>query len=143
MKVGQILSAKGRNVVTIVPSEALGTAVQTLARERIGALIVTGQDRSVAGILSERDVVRALAAGGPGVLTDPVSRYMTVKVVTCTETATVDDVMEMMTEGKFRHVPVVEGGRLSGVISIGDVVKNRLAEIEAEHQALRDYIATA
>ncbi len=143
MNIRHILAHKGRNVVTIGADETIGAAVTLLARERIGAVVVAGPDRKVKGIISERDIVRAVASGNVGVLEDPVSRYMTVRVVTCDEEASVNDVMQTMSDGKFRHVPVVEQGQLVGVISIGDVVKHRLAEIEAEHQALRHYIATA
>jgi CBS domain-containing protein len=97
----------------------------------------------VVGILSERDIVRAIAERGPSALSEPVSRVMTEKVVTCTGQSGIQEVMELMTDGKFRHVPVVEGGRLVGVVSIGDIVKHRLAEMEAESQAMREYIATA
>ena len=95
------------------------------------------------GILSERDIVRAVARGGAAALEHPVSQHMTGKVVTCTRQTTINELMDEMTQRKFRHMPVVENGRLCGIISIGDVVKHRVAEIEAEHQALREYIATA
>jgi CBS domain-containing protein len=103
---------------------------------------VDGQ-RPVSGIISERDIVRAVAAQGAKALDEPVSRFMTEKVVTCTGQTSINDVMELMTKQKFRHVPVVEGGRLAGIISIGDVVKLRLEEVEAEAQAIKEYIATA
>ena len=102
-------------------------------------MVVAGADGKVLGILSERDIVRALAKGA-GTLQDPVSRYMTPKVVTCTVDTLVVDAMEEMTNGRFRHLPVVEGGKLAGIISIGDVVKHRLAEIQHETEALREYI---
>ncbi len=143
MNVRNILSQKGREVVTIGPDQTLGEAARLLAERRIGAIVVAQPARSVKGILSERDIVRAVASGGVNVLTDPVSRYMTVKVVTCQENASINEVMQIMSDGKFRHLPVVEEAQLVGVVSIGDVVKWRLAEIEAEHQALKDYIATA
>jgi CBS domain-containing protein len=143
MTVKAILSRKGGDVVTIAPTATLNTAVQLLAERRIGAIVVTGPDNRVAGILSERDIVRTLAARGPAALDENVAAVMTRKVTTCTEADTVAVIMESMTEGKFRHLPVVEQGRLVGVISIGDVVKFRVEEIEGETNALREYIATA
>ena len=139
MTVDQILSTKGRTVVTIQPHRTLTDAVALLAEKRIGAVVVTGADGKVVGILSERDIVRALALG-QHVMGDPVSRYMTAKVVTCMRDMLVVDVMEEMTKGRFRHIPVVEEGRLIGLISIGDVVKHRLAEFQHEADALREYI---
>jgi CBS domain-containing protein len=100
-------------------------------------------DRPVTGIISERDIVRAVAMHGAKALDEPVSRFMTEKVVTCTGETSINDVMELMTQQKFRHIPVVESGRLSGIVSIGDVVKLRLEEVEAETQAIKEYIATA
>ena len=143
MTVKAILSRKGRDVVTIVPTANLSEAVKLLAERRIGAVVVTGAENHVAGILSERDIVRALGERGAAALGDNVAAVMTRKVTTCTETDTIAAIMERMTTGKFRHVPVVEQGRLSGVISIGDVVKFRVEEIERESDALREYIATA
>ena len=143
MTVKAILSRKGGDVVTIVPTANLAAAVQLLAERRIGAIIVTGPDNRVAGILSERDIVRTLSERGPAALDETVGTVMTRKVTTCTEADTVAAIMERMTEGKFRHVPVVEQGHLVGVISIGDVVKFRVEEIEGETNALREYIATA
>ncbi|HKS64058.1 MAG TPA: CBS domain-containing protein [Xanthobacteraceae bacterium] len=143
MTVKAILSRKGSDVVTIAPTANLSEAVKLLAERRIGAVIVTGADNRVAGILSERDIVRALGERGAGALGDNIAAVMTRKVTTCVEADTVADIMERMTTGKFRHVPVVEQGRLAGVISIGDVVKFRVEEIERESDALREYIATA
>ena len=117
--------------------------MKLLAERRIGALVVTGPDHRVAGILSERDIVRTLAARGTDALGDNVAAVMTRKVVTCNEADTIAVIMEWMTAGKFRHLPVVDQGRLVGVISIGDVVKTRVEEIERESEALREYIATA
>jgi CBS domain-containing protein len=138
-----IINAKGRSVITLSPQRTLREAVDLLAERRIGALVVTGVDGAVLGILSERDVVRVLASEGARVLDDKVSRIMTSRVKTCTPYDTVEDVMEMMTAGRFRHVPVMDGGKLAGIVSIGDVVKHRLADFENEHKALREYIATA
>jgi CBS domain-containing protein len=143
MTVKAILSRKGGDVVTIAPTANLSAAVKLLAERRIGALIVTGPDNRVAGILSERDIVRMLGERGPAALEDNVGAVMTRKVTTCTEADTISVIMERMTAGKFRHVPVVDQGRLAGVISIGDVVKYRLEEIGRESEALREYIATA
>jgi CBS domain-containing protein len=143
MLVKTILADKGVDVVTIEPTATLTEAVALLAQNRIGAVVVTGADRRVIGILSERDIVRTLAARGREALAEPVSDSMTRKVVTCAETETIVDIMERMTAGKFRHVPVLEQGRLIGIVSIGDVVKSRLEEMARESDALRDYIRTA
>jgi CBS domain-containing protein len=143
MNVKTILSLKGSHVTTIDPTETLEAAVAILAKHRIGALVVLGADQRVIGILSERDIVRALAELGAGALTTPLAQVMTRKVVTCGEAETVGAIMERMTTGKFRHVPVLEQDRLVGIVSIGDVVKHRLSEIEHESAALRDYIQTA
>ena len=143
MTVKTILSTKGGDVISIEPTASLETAVKTLAKHRIGALLVLGPDRRVVGILSERDIVRALAEHGAAVLTQPLSQVMTRKVVTCGETETVGTLMEQMTAGKFRHIPVVEQDQVVGIISIGDVVKHRLHEMGQESAALRDYIQTA
>jgi CBS domain-containing protein len=143
MIVKSILSAKGGDVISIEPTATLETAVRTLAEHRIGALLVLGTDRRVIGILSERDIVRVLAERGAAVLSQPLSQIMTRKVVTCTSSDTIGVIMERMTAGKFRHVPVVEQDQVIGIISIGDVVKYRLQEMEHEQAALRDYIQTA
>ena len=143
MNVEHILSEKGHEVLTIAPQTPLKEAARILSERRIGALVVSDSGSPVLGILSERDIVRALAAGGGAALDDPVSRYMTAKVVTCTRHSPINDLMETMTNGKFRHVPIVENGQLVGIVSIGDIVKFRVAEIEGESRALREYIATA
>jgi CBS domain-containing protein len=114
-----------------------------LANRRIGALLVLGADRRVIGILSERDIVRALAAQGAAALAQPLSQVMTRKVQSCTPLETVSIIMERMTAGKFRHIPVIEQDQLVGIVSIGDVVKYRLTQMERESEALRDYIQTA
>lgn len=143
MTVKAILSHKGPDVVTIEPSAKLADAIGILAEKRIGALLITGKTGEVAGILSERDIVLTLARAGAGGLDETVEKVMTRKVFTCSVSDTVSQIMEQMTAGKFRHVPVVEDGVLVGVVSIGDVVKYRLQEIEHESNALRDYILTA
>lgn len=143
MTVKTIISRKGSDVVTIDPNATLSDAVETLARHRIGAVVITGAEEQVVGILSERDIVRAVAERGAGALDEPVGQVMTRKVVTCSGSETIGHLMERMTAGKFRHLPVVEQGRLAGIISIGDVVKSRLEEVERESNALREYILTA
>ena len=143
MTVSVILAHKGRDVVTIDPAESLAQAIRLLTEKRIGAAIVLGADRRIAGIISERDIVRALAARGAAVLDEPISGTMTRKVVTCNENETVASIMERITAGKFRHVPVVDQGRLVGLVSIGDIVKHRVYEMERESVAMRDYIMTA
>ncbi len=143
MIVNQILSLKGREVVTIGPDCTVSEAARILSERRIGALLIRDGGQAVSGIVSERDIVRAVADRGAGALEEPVSRFMTAKVVTCTGETSINNLMELMTQQKFRHVPVVEGGSLVGIISIGDVVKVRVEEIEAEAQAIREYIATA
>ena len=143
MNVKHILSQKGSDVLTLEPNATLAEAMDILAKRRIGALVITGADRRIVGIISERDVVRALAEHGTGILQSPVSETMTRKVVTCGQNETIAEIMGRMTAGKFRHVPVVDQGRLAGIVSIGDVVKWRVHEMEDESAALRDYIRTA
>jgi CBS domain-containing protein len=143
MTVKAILSRKGNDVLTIEPTATLAAAIKLLADRRIGAVVITGADRQVIGILSERDIVRAFSAGGPAAFDEQVGQVMTRKVMTCDEAETISSLMERMTQGKFRHLPVVERGRLAGIISIGDVVKYRLEEMEKESSALREYILTA
>jgi CBS domain-containing protein len=143
MTVKAILENKGRDVVSIAPTATLEEAIEMLVRHKIGALVVLGPEQRLIGMLSERDIVRAFSEEGAAVLKKPLSQVMTRKVSTCTEADTVSVLMEQMTHGKFRHVPVVEQDRLVGIISIGDVVKDRLHEIEREAEALRDYIQTA
>jgi CBS domain-containing protein len=143
MTVKAILSRKGSAVVTIAPAASLAEAAKLLSTHRIGAVIVTDADARVIGVLSERDIVRALADRGAAALELRVEQAMTRRVVTAGEADTVGEIMERMTAGKFRHIPVVENDRLAGVVSIGDVVKYRLEEIERESNAMRDYILTA
>ncbi len=143
MIVNRILSIKGSNVVSIKPDRTLGEAAKLLSEKRIGALLVCDDQQPVSGIVSERDIVRAISADGALALSEPVSQFITEKVVSCTTKTQINDVMEIMTREKFRHVPVVENGSLVGIVSIGDVVKLRLEEIEAEAQAIKEYIATA
>jgi CBS domain-containing protein len=140
MTVRAILDGKGHDVLTIRPESSLREAVQMLAEHRIGAVVVTDGAGQVVGILSERDVVRVIGKDGPGRLDDPITTVMTAKVITANGTETVPEVMELMTGGRFRHIPVVDHGRLVGIISIGDVVKHRVAEMERESQTMREYI---
>jgi CBS domain-containing protein len=143
MSVAHILAAKGGEVVTTQPHRTLTEVIELLASRGIGAVVVADAARKVLGIISERDIVRAVAAGGAAALGEPASRHMTAKVFTVTESTPIDRVMETMTAGRFRHVPVLDDDKLIGLVSIGDVVKYRVNEIETEHRALRDYIATA
>jgi CBS domain-containing protein len=143
MTVSAILSVKGTDVTTAQPHRTLGEIARVLAEKRIGAVLITSADGGLKGILSERDVVRAIAERGAAALDDPASRYMTAKVVTCGRKDLIAEVMADMTDGRFRHMPVVEDGNLVGIISIGDVVKHRIAETMAESQSLKDYIQMA
>ena len=143
MTVKTILSTKGSEVITIAPNATLEEAIAVLNKHRIGAVVVLGAEQRVIGILSERDIVRALADRGAAAVKEPLAQTMTRVVVTCGEADTVSEIMERMTRGRFRHIPVVEQDRLIGIISIGDVVKQRLGEMERESEQLRDYIQTA
>ncbi|MEP1442866.1 MAG: CBS domain-containing protein [Hyphomicrobiales bacterium] len=140
MKLGELLNKKGRGTITVGPNDTLASVFATLAEKRIGALVVCDADDQVIGIISERDLVRSVAKDGERVLSWPVANVMTKEVITCSEDETVNDVMEKMTAGRFRHMPVVEEGKLSGVISIGDVVKHRIEEVEREAADIRAYI---
>ena len=143
MTVARILSEKGRDVFTTQPHRTLKEVIELLAAKGVGAVVVADASMKVLGILSERDVVRVIARHGSAALDVPVSQYMTPKVTTVTRDDTIDHVMQTMTEGRFRHLPVVEEGRLIGIVSIGDVVKRHVSAIDSERQALREYIATA
>jgi CBS domain-containing protein len=140
MTVSSILKNKGREVVSASPTDSVAQAISILGERRIGALIIQQASGALAGILSERDVVRAIARHGASALDHPIALHMTAKVETAREADLVPTIMERMTAGKFRHMPVVEGARVVGMVSIGDVVKHRLAEMEAETQAMREYI---
>lgn len=141
MQVRHILREKGREVVTIACDATISEAARLLARRRIGAVIVRDRDGSIAGILSERDIVRAVADDSIAALGQSISAHMTRRISTCCETDTVEELMEQMTRGRFRHIPVVEDDRLTGIVSIGDVVKSRIAETVREAETLREYIA--
>jgi CBS domain-containing protein len=143
MHVAQILRTKGKAVTTVAPELRIAEVVETMTRRRIGAVLVTSGENEVAGILSERDVIQGLANRGAHLLEMRVSEIMTKEVVTCTPDNTVEEIMRVMTNRRVRHIPVLEGGRLCGIISIGDVVKNRLEELSAESDMLRNYIAGA
>jgi CBS domain-containing protein len=143
MNVKSILDGKVVDVVTVAPAADIASAIALLAAHNIGALIVIDPNQQVAGIISERDIIRELAERGVETLQRAVGEVMTRKLVTCTRVDTISTVMELMTAGRFRHLPVVERGQLVGIISIGDVVKHRLHEIETESATLRDYIRNA
>jgi CBS domain-containing protein len=142
MTVRAILDSKGHHIQSVEPEVKLSAAIKMLGERKIGAVLVMNQGR-VEGILSERDIVRVLGERGARVLDEPVSVVMTRKVVSCRQSDTVASIMEMMTIGKFRHLPVVDEGMVVGLISIGDIVKWRVREFESEQEALRDYIKTA
>lgn len=141
MNVAKILETKGASVVTVSAKAQVSDAIDLLNRHNIGALVALDDDGNVAGILSERDIVRRLRSQADKLLSQPVSAIMTPKPVTCTREDSVDDVMQMMTGRHFRHMPVVEHNTLIGVISIGDVVKTKIEVTEGEAAALREYIA--
>ena len=143
MTVRDILNEKGHEVITLTPDVFVGEAVAVLAKHRIGAIIVTNGAGVIKGIISERDIVRRLAEDGPESLKQKVSEVMTANVKVCAENHSNHDVMEIMTNGRFRHLPVERDGKLIGVISIGDVVKRRIAEVQREAEEIRSYIATA
>ena len=142
MHISQLLRRKGADVATVDATASVRTALALLAEHEVGALVVSADGRSVDGIVSERDVVRALHERGAGLLTDPVSSVMTAQVHTCVPTAGVEELARTMTEHRVRHVPVVEHGALLGIVSIGDVVKARLDQLEEERAQLVDYIQT-
>jgi CBS domain-containing protein len=143
MIVAMILDQKGRDVVKTGANAKIADVVAVLAEKKIGAIVVVeGTDRIV-GIVSERDIVRAVAGHGAEVLSETVETIMTREVVSCGDRETINEVMGRMTRGRFRHLPVARNGRLAGIISIGDVVKARIEEVEREAEEMRAYIATA
>lgn len=143
MTVAAILARKGRNVLTVPVETTINEVIRILAERRIGAVVVADSFSRILGIVSERDVVRALASTGPDGLGRTVAAIMTTKVTTCADHDTINEVMQRMTEGRFRHLPVVEDGRIAGIISIGDVVKARIEQVEREADEMRTYIAMA
>lgn len=142
MNVAGMLSVKGSDIITARPDQTLRATAAILARHKIGAIVVTDDQDTVCGIFSERDLVRAIAEDGDRAMEEPLEAYMTRNVITCAKDDTVADLMNRMTEGRFRHLPVVENEKLIGIISIGDVVKQRIAETELEVEAMRGYIAS-
>ena len=141
MSVRQILEEKGRDVATLGPDSSLRQAAELLAEKRIGALVSMSGEQ-IAGILSERDVVRAIAKDNTSSLDRPVSAFMTQDVKTCSADSSIEEVMDQMTDGRFRHLPVVESDRMIGIISIGDVVKRRIRQAQQEADSLKQYIAS-
>jgi CBS domain-containing protein len=140
MRISDLLRVKGAQVVTVTPDTRVRRLLAVLAEHRIGAVVVSADGTSVDGIASERDIVRALAGRGAAVMSEPVTAIYTAEVYTVTPQTTLEDVMRMMTEHRVRHAPVVVDGRLRGIVSIGDVVKNRIDELETERAHLTDYI---
>jgi CBS domain-containing protein len=141
MNVAGILKAKGNAVYTIEAGSMLADTAKVLSERRIGAVVVIDPKGKIRGILSEREIVSAIAANGPGALMRPVADFMATNIFTCTAADTVEHLMELMTHQRIRHVPVVEQGRLAGIVSIGDVVKRRIAQTVFEAESMRAYIA--
>lgn len=135
-----ILQRKGADVVTVASDVSIADAAEVLKEHNIGALVVSDDGESVAGIISERDIVRQLVEDGPGTLGLPVAEVMTAEVSTCGPDDQVDDLMGTMTTSRIRHLPVMEDGRLSGIVSIGDVVKSRIDDLEIQAQSLKEYV---
>jgi CBS domain-containing protein len=143
MRISDVLRAKGTQVVTITPDTRVRSLLAVLAEHRIGAVVVSADGTSVDGIVSERDIVRALATRGAAVMSEAVTAIYTAEVHTVTPETPLEDVMRMMTERRVRHAPVVTAGSLRGIVSIGDVVKNRIDELETERTSLTEYITGA
>lgn len=142
MLVAELVRRKGKHVITIAPGTSVRELVAMLAEHRIGAVVVSSDGGTVEGIVSERDVVRALAEHGAQALEDQVSAVMTTEVHTCPLDAHVEALMQVMTEQRVRHIPVVDRGALQGIVSIGDVVKSRMVELELERDSLQGYISS-
>jgi CBS domain-containing protein len=140
MRISDVLRVKGSNVITVPPDTSVGRLLAVLAEHRIGAVVVSRDGATVDGIASERDVVRALARHGEAVLAGPVAAIHTTDVYSLGPDAEVEDLMRLMTDRRIRHLPVVHEGRLVGIVSIGDVVKNRIDELESDRAALSHYI---
>lgn len=143
MRVADLLKNKGDNIISIPAECSVAEAVKVLCDNKIGAAVVLDKEGNLAGILSERDLCRGLGAEGASLLDQPATSLMTAEVMTCTPDDTVDAIMRTMTEGRFRHMPVMKNGQLCGVISIGDVVKSRIDDLEHEANAMRQYISGA
>lgn len=142
MIISNILKVKGRNVSTARPDDTIQEIANRLAQRKIGAIVIVGEGGKVAGIISERDLIRVIAHHGADALHMNVADVMTKEVICCNEQTSVDEVMELMTRGRFRHLPVVEDGGIVGIVSIGDVVKHHIAEVELEVSAMRGYFVT-
>ncbi|MEQ1716476.1 MAG: CBS domain-containing protein [Hyphomicrobium sp.] len=142
MIISNILKVKGRGVSTARPDDTVQEIAARLAQRKIGAIVIVGDGGVVSGIISERDLIRVIAQHGAKALQLPVADVMTHEVITCTEQTSVDEIMEIMTAGRFRHLPVIEHGALVGIVSIGDIVKHHIAEVELEVSAMRGYFAT-
>ena len=142
MNVASILKVKGKSVATARSDDTVQDVAQKLASRKIGAIVIVGDGGHVVGIISERDIIRVIAEQGAGGLGKLVGDVMTKNVMTCSQASTLDQMMSVMTQGRFRHVPVIEDGAFVGIISIGDVVKHHIAEVEMEVTAMRDYLAT-
>jgi CBS domain-containing protein len=140
MKISELLAQKGSSVATVNPDSLVSAAVEGLTSRNVGALVVSVDDKTLAGIVSERDIVRAIHARGSAVLDEPVSSIMSSDVHTCSPDDSVESLMAIMTERRVRHLPVLSSGELAGMVSIGDVVKNRMDELEHDNHALVDYI---
>jgi CBS domain-containing protein len=136
-----ILDLKGRDVVTAGPNTTVAQAAAILSKKKIGAIVVVGMENRISGMFTERDLVHAVAKSGKECLDQPLASVMTSKVFRCSEETTVNELMELMTSRRFRHVPVEANGKLSGIISIGDVVKSRIAQVEREAEEIKAYIA--
>jgi CBS domain-containing protein len=141
MQIAEVLRRKGSEVATVTPTATITEVLESLAHHGVGALVVSADGNTVDGIISERDIVRALAARGRGIVDQTAAEVMTREVVTCSETATIEQLMDEMTQRRFRHVPVTEDGRLVGIISIGDVVNARVRNLETETRQLTNYIS--
>lgn len=141
MRISEVIRVKGGDVVTVSPNTDVRELLNVLAEHRIGAVVVSVDGNSVDGIVSERDIVRALAERGPGVISEPVTAIYTAEVFTVDPDAQIEDLMRIMTERRVRHLPVVSDGVLKGIVSIGDVVKRRIDELESERSALANYIS--
>jgi CBS domain-containing protein len=142
VNIGQILKTKALGVSTARAEDSIQEIATRLAQRKIGAVVIVGENGKVAGIISERDIIRLIAEHGPKALTMAASSGMTREVVSCSKTSTLEEIMDAMTQGRFRHLPVIEDGSLVGIVSIGDVVKHHTAEVELEVTAMRGYLAT-
>jgi len=142
MYVSDILGAKGGAVISLAPDRTLAETARLLTEKRIGAILVSNDGVAIAGVISERDIIRAVARDGAAALDKAIADVMTREVVTCRPDDTIEEVMKVMTVKRIRHLPVVDGDKIAGIVTIGDVVKSRLEETEAETQVLRDYVFT-